>query len=71
MSDSYRGHDQQDTCPERPDDGGDTWHCFHEITGAVSCVCCWCGDLFEDLDLDEPHDHGPYSGDTDTDEEGA
>lgn len=45
-------------CGARPDDGGDTTHCFHP-TPPDQLVCCWCGDLFL---ADEPQDgHGEYA----------
>jgi hypothetical protein len=57
---AYIDHDAQGTCPDRPDDGGDTFHCFHGL-GEGLCVCCWCGDVFHDQDDIEPSEHGPYS----------
>jgi hypothetical protein len=48
-----------DRCPDLEDDGGDTHHCFHLLD--LQLVCCWCGDLFNLVQDDEPKAHGEYA----------
>lgn len=53
-----------DRCRERPDDGGDTDHCYHEYPPQEGdeplLVCCWCGLLFiaTNDDWRTKHEHG-------------
>jgi len=52
-----------DRCPERPDDGGDYNHCYHnhDTEEEDLLVCCFCGLLFHtrDDDINKRGEHGP------------
>ena len=52
--------DWPNNCGARPDDGGDTRHCFHRLGGG-DIVCCWCGDLFIEDDSVYGAEHGEYA----------